>query len=410
MERVLVSRQPIFRADMNEIGYELLFSDDETDTSLSSDGTQTTSNILANTFMDIGLDQVVGNRFAFINFDRNFILSNYCDSLPQERVVLELPKTVEPDTEIIKKLERLRAAGYRIALDGSLCTKSLEILRLAHFAKIDLGENDWQTTEKSVKTIFNKFPPIRLIAEGVETREQFVACKDIGFHCFQGQFFCRPQFVRGRRLPVSRLAAVRLMTKLNDSETDLKELESTISQDVALTYKLLRYINSATFSLRTPVTSVGHALVLMGEQRIRTWASLILLSSFDDKSRDLMITATARARMGKNLAVALGLPNPDRMFFTGLLSVLDGLLDQPMDAILPSLPLDREITDALLSQSGSLGAILHCVLEYERRNWSGAESAAQLPVGSIREAYQESLAWSLNTFHSVSASQLQPTH
>jgi c-di-GMP phosphodiesterase len=409
MERVLVSRQPIYRADMGEVGYELLFCDDGMD-SPASDTEYAPQDILLNTFMDLGLDQVVGNKLAFINFDRSLILGTYCESLPPERVVLEIPKTVTPDMEVVKRLEKLRAAGYRIALDASLCNESAEILRLANFAKVDLDASDWPATERSVASIFAKYPPIRLIAERVETREQFVACKGIGFDCFQGQFFCRPQFVRGRRVPVSRLAAVQLIAKVNNPDTDLKELERILSQDVALTYKLLRYINSATYSLRTPVNSIGHAIMLVGQEKIRTWASLILLSSFDDKSRDLMITSSARARMCENLAIALGMPSPDRVFFAGLLSVLDGLLDQPMETILPTLPLEREIAEALQYQTGSIGAVLHCVLEYEKRNWAEAQSAANLSVSSLRDVYQKSLAWSLTTCSGVAASQLQPTH
>lgn len=409
MERVLVSRQPIYRGDMGELGYELLFCDDES-AAPSCDTEHAAPDLLLNTFMDLGLDQVVGNKLAFINFDRNLILGTYCESLPQERVVIEIPKTVTPDPDIVKRLEKLRAAGYRIALDGSLCSESPEILRLANFAKVDLNASDWHTTERSVASIFNKYPPIRLIAERVETREQFVACKDIGFDCFQGQFFCRPQFVRGRRVAVSRLAAIQLIAKVNNADTDLKELERILSQDVALTYKLLRYINSAAFSLRAPVTSIGHAIMLIGQEKIRTWASLIMLSTFDDKSRDLMIASSARARMCENLAIALGMPSPDRMFFAGLLSVLDGLLDQPMETIVPTLPLDRDVADALLSQKGSIGAVLRCVLEYEKRNWAEAQSATSLSVSSLRDVYQKSLAWSLTTCSGVAASQLQPTH
>jgi EAL and modified HD-GYP domain-containing signal transduction protein len=394
---------------MGEVGYELLFCDDG-GASPSSDTEHAPPDILLNTFMDIGLDQVVGTKLAFINFDRSLILGNYCESLPQERVVLEIPKTVTLDSDIVKRLEKLRASGYRIALDGSLCNESAGILRLANFAKVDVNSCDFHTTELAVATIFSKYPPLRLIAERVETREQFVACKDIGFDCFQGQFFCRPQFVRGRRLPVSRLAAVQLIAKVNNADTDIKELERILSQDVALTYKLLRYINSAAYSLRTPINSIGHAIMLLGQEKIRTWASLILLSGFDDKSRDLMITSSARARMCEDLAIALGMASPDRFFFTGLLSVLDGLLDQPMETILPSLPLDPEIADALLSQKGDMGAVLRCVLEYEKRNWTEAQSATNLSVSSLRDVYQKSLAWSLAMVNGVAASQLQPTH
>ncbi len=244
--------------------------------------------------------------------------------------------------------------------------------------------------------------PVQLIAEKVETAEQFGKCRELGFDYFQGHLFCRPQLMQGRKIPVSRLAAMRLIVKLNAAEVNVDELQKTISEDVTLTYKLLRYINSAMHSLARNVTSIRHAIMLVGQEKIRTWASLILLSSVEGKARDLVLTGAVRGRMCEDLAMTLGLPNPDRMFLVGLLSVLDGLLDQPMEEILASVPLDPPITDALRCQKGALGAVLRSVLEYEKRNWNCAESAANLPRETMSNSYQKSLAWSLTTLKSVS--------
>ena len=313
MERVLVSRQPIYRADMAELGYELLFRDSETENASCSDGDQATAEVILKTCMDIGLDALVGQSTAFINFDRNLILGNYCECLPRDRVVLELVEAVKPDAALLARLKALRAAGYRLALDNFLVTDlSSALLELASFVKIDLLANDWSAVKQALAAVRKHSP--KLIAKKVETREQFSTCKVLGFDYFQGYFFCRPQLVEGRRLPVTRLATVRLITKLNNPDIEVKELEQAIGQDVSLSYKLLRYINSAACSLSRPVNSIGHAIVLLGQQQIRTWASLILFSKFDDKPRDIGVTGAVRGKMCEYLAPALGFQRPDKLF------------------------------------------------------------------------------------------------
>src|SRR5215813_4503269 len=263
MERVLVSRQPIFSENMAELGYELLFRNSDKDQASFSDGDEATAEVIINTFMDIGLDAMVGRRMAFINFDRNLILGNYCDCLPRDRVVLELLEKGAPDAALITKLQALHTAGYWIALDDFVAKESSRtLLELAHFVKIDLTTNDWSAVERSLAVV--RKHPAKVIAKKVETREQFNTCKVLGFDYFQGYFFCRPQLVEGRRLPVSRLATAPLITKLNNPGVDLKELEQAIGLDVALSDKLLRYVNSAAYSLAKPVNSIGHAITLVG--------------------------------------------------------------------------------------------------------------------------------------------------
>ncbi len=401
MERVLVSRQPIYRADMAELGYELLFRDSETENASCSDGDQATAEVILKTCMDIGLDALVGQSTAFINFDRNLILGNYCECLPRDRVVLELVEAVKPDAALLARLKALRAAGYRLALDNFLVTDlSSALLELASFVKIDLLANDWSAVKQALAAVRKHSP--KLIAKKVETREQFSTCKVLGFDYFQGYFFCRPQLVEGRRLPVTRLATVRLITKLNNPDIEVKELEQAIGQDVSLSYKLLRYINSAACSLSRPVNSIGHAIVLLGQQQIRTWASLILFSKFDDKPRDIGVTGAVRGKMCEYLAPALGFQRPDKLFVVGLLSVLDALLNQPLDQILPTLPLEADIVDALLYRSGRLGSALECVLEYEKHNWREAQAAVNIKEDLIRDAYRKAVGWSLSTLNGFS--------
>ncbi len=401
MERVLVSRQPIYRADKSELGYELLFRSNN-DFASVSDGDQATAEVIVNAFMEIGLDELVGRHLAFINFDRNLILGGYCECLPRERVVLEILETIKPDAALIKKLRELRGMGYRVALHDFLCSKPYyALLDVADFVKFDLLATHRPSLESSVNAV-RKYP-VQLIAEKVETNEQFDKCKSLGFDYFQGYFFCRPQLMEGRSVPVSRLATIRLVTKLNNPNVEVGELELAIRQDVSLSFKLLRFINSAIFSLQRTVTSIRHAIMLLGQEHIRQWASLILFSTFEEKSREIIVTGAVRARMCEHLGKVLGLPNPDRLFLVGLFSVLDSILGQPMQPIVASLPLSSEIVDALLDQRGKLGAILRCVLEYERRNWDKAQSAINLDKEVLAEAYRKSVGWALSTLNGFSS-------
>jgi EAL and modified HD-GYP domain-containing signal transduction protein len=201
-------------------------------------------------------------------------------------------------------------------------------------------------------------------------------------------------------VPVNRLATIRLITNLNNPNIDVKELAQTIGQDVTLTYKLLRYINSAAVALTREITSIPHAMMLVGQRQIRTWASLILYSSFTDESREIVTTGAVRARMCEQLAAALGMPEPDRLFLVGLLSVMDGVLNQLIEDVVPSLSLQEDIADALLEHNEPLGAVLQPVLEYEKRNWHAARSAVDLDDDIINEAYRTSVAWSWSTLDS----------
>jgi c-di-GMP phosphodiesterase len=396
-DRVLLSRQPIYHTDMTVLGYELLFRNGGGEVAAVEDGAHATATVIVNGLMEIGLDEMVGQHLAFINFERKLLLlEKYCESLPRDRVVIEILESVEPDARMLKRLEQLRAKGYKLALDDFVCSDAYApLLEFANFVKLDLLANDWAGIDRAMNMI-GKYP-VQLIAEKVEARDQVEKAKEKGFSYFQGYFFCRPQNLSGKQLPVNRLATIRLLTQLNSPDIKIEELEKTISQDVALSYKLLRYINSAMCSLDRHVESIRHATILVGLERMRTWANLIVFSRFEDTPHDILVTGAIRARMCELLATALRLSHPERYFLVGLFSVLDAILSRPMEEVLPALTLSDELNSALLHHLGELGSVLECVQSYERREWS-APAGLSLDRDSIEAAYRDALTWSAAAF------------
>jgi len=328
------------------------------------------------------------------------LLSNHCESLPPARVVLEILEDVEPDKVLLKRLEQLRSKGYRIALDDFVCDQPASpFLEFADFVKIDLSITDWPVIEQTAEAL-SKYP-LGLIAEKVETREQFNRCQKLGLPYFQGYFFCRPQNMTGRTLPINRMAAIGLLTQINNPNIQIHELEDAIGQNVALSYKLLRYINSAICGLDREVDSIRQATMLVGLEKMRVWANLIVLSGFDDNPRDLIVTGGVRARMCEKIAEALHLPHPERCFLVGLLSVLDAILDRPLDHILASLSLSSDVVEALLHQNNRLGQILESVRAYERKDWGAVSASLNLEEETVRLIYVDALAWSMRTLSEV---------
>jgi EAL and modified HD-GYP domain-containing signal transduction protein len=392
-DRVLLSRQPIYRSDMSVLGYELLFRDSDKDAASFSDGKQATAQVIVSALMEIGMDQMVGRHLAFINFERQLLMGNYGEALPPERVVLEVLESIEPDAALLKKLEQLRTRGYRIALDDFVLGEPyLPMLEFANFVKMDLCSTDWPSIER-VASMAGQHQ-FELIAEKVEQRDQVDRCKEFGFRYFQGYFFCRPQNIGGKQLPANRVATMRLLSQLNNADVRIDELVQTISHDVSLSFRLLRYINSAMCGISRTVESIRHATVLVGLDRMRMWASLIVFSGFDDTSRDVVVAGAIRARMCELIATALRFPQPEQYFLVGMFSVLDAALDRPMEEVVSMLSLAPEISAALLKHQGNLGSVLHCVQAYERRDWTDAQASVQLVQHLIEQTYVEALSWS----------------
>jgi EAL and modified HD-GYP domain-containing signal transduction protein len=385
---------------MEVFGYELLFRDRESNHAEFRDEDEATAQVIVNTFMEIGLQEMVRDRRACINVSPKFLLSDFCEALPADRVILELVDPDEYRPPLLKRLHRLVEIGYQIAVDHGLSKRFPELLEHAAIVKFDVPLHNWTTIERHLEEIDRS--RIKLAAERVENGDQFQFCKNAGFDYFQGYYFCRPELVRATPLPLSRLTTLRLIGKLHDPNVDIDELEQAIRQDLSLSYKLLRYVGSAACSVRGQIKSIRHAAVLAGMNRLKIWAGLILFSGIEVHMSELTTGAVMRARMCEKLAEAMNLSqSADRCFIVGLFSVLDAMLGRPMEEIVESLNLEPEINAALIRREGNIGEILRCVLAYERRDWENAR-CGKLDQEAIRGAYVKAMAWSIRTLNGFS--------
>ena len=310
----------------------------------------------------------------------------------QDRMVLEVLEDIELDTAVLNGIQRLKQQGYTIALDDFIFHPHLEpLVQVADIVKLDLFAFENGGLAEHVQRL-SKYP-VKLLAEKVETHEVYQQCIELGFDYFQGYFFCKPNIIVGQRTPANRLALLNLLNKLSDLEATVDSLENLISQDVTLSYRLLRYINSSNYALGKTIDSVKHAIMLLGMETVRSLAYLIIVSSVEDKPFELFVTALIRAHMCELLAVELGEKNAAPIYFTvGLFSVIDAIMDKPMQEVLDQLPLNDDICTALIEQHGRMGEALHCAIAYERGEWDEVEYQ-NISDQKIRDVYLKSLSW-----------------
>ena len=381
MPQVFIARQPIFDLQLDVVGYELLFRGANENVAVFSDHDEATSTVVLNTFTEMGLDSVVGDRRAWINVTRDFLLGGLTRIIPRGRVVLELLEDQVVDDALINALEDHRARGYSIALDDYSWSDALEpALEHADIIKLDVLGRDSAAVEADIARLAGR--GLTLLAEKVETREDHERCLELGFTLFQGYFFCKPERMEARGVAPNRLSILQLVAALQDPTIEISQLEVLVSRDIALSYRLLRYINSAFFGLRREVDSIGRALMLLGIENVKRWATLSIFASVDEKPRELIETALVRARFCE----LAGEGNRDQLFTLGLFSVVDALMDAPMENVLESMPFPDEMRAALTERSGPKGELLAAALSYERGEFIP-------PVDEFGDAYVEAIAW-----------------
>lgn len=392
MEDIFLARQPIYNRKLEVAGYELLYRDNEPDSANFSDASHASSRLIINTFIGLGLENIVGSNPAYINLTDDFFINDQPIPMTSEQVVLEISGSHLPNDQVMAGLRDLSGKGYRIALDDFIYREDLApLLELANVVKLDLAVLGYKgiTEQASLCRRHN----MQLLAEKVETPEDLAFCTDLGIDLFQGYFFCKPQLMRGRAEPANRAVIMQLLSQLQKPDIDMHELEKVIIQDVALTYKLLRYLNCASYALRREIDSVRDALILIGTNTVKKWAVLLLMSSYaDSKPKELITMAMVRARMCELLAERFGVTNPDMAFTVGLFSTLDAVMDTPMEELLDTISLNSEIKFALLSNEGLLGQLLRQVLRYEMGDWMKMDTAMAATQDYAR-AYLDSVYW-----------------
>lgn len=400
MSEIYVGRQPIYDRDLRVVGYELLYRrDPNINRADFSDVDQACSQVLLDTLVEVGVENLVGKHMAFMNLSNSFLVGNYQIPVPHKQVVVEVLEDVVVDTALIERLETLQEQGFTIALDDFIYNDSLKpLLKLAHIVKVDILQLSRHELAEYVTLL--KHHGIKSLAEKVETHEEFEYCMKLGFDYFQGYFFCRPKIVHGRTIAANRLALIELLAKINSPEADFRELSQIIRRDVALSYKVLRLINSAYYSLPSRVSSIEQALMYLGLKNLTNLISLIKLAKIDEKPSELTVTAMVRGRMCEEIAEKLREPSSQQFFTVGLFSALDALLDAPMQEVLTLLPLSDEVNAALLTRDGRLGEVLSATLAYERAEWEGVKVAG-LTGQDISFAYFSAVAWADNLSRSL---------
>ena len=393
-DAILLARQPILDGGEHVRGHELLFRTATGGPPIAVDPERATSHVLVAAAGDLDIATLTGGLPAWINVTRAFLLT--FDPLPLDppQFVIELLEGQELDDELIARLRRLRAEGHTIALDdfdpfaAAPGGNAEALLELATYVKLDVRALADGFAAASRAAIARG---LVVVAEKVETREERDRCAAAGATLFQGYFFEKPRLVVGRPVPTGPLARLQTAVALQ-TEDDRDAIAATIVTDPGLSVRLLRFANSAAVGGRSKVTSVKDALVLLGARPVRQWALLVLLSELGAARPALIAAALLRARVCERLAQEWGAADPDAFFAVGLLSVVDALLDQPIDAVLSTLPLAAPVQDALLHQQGEMGEALELAIAVEH-----GERLAEAPS----DAPADALVWSDQTLRGL---------
>jgi len=364
-----LGRQPILDRQGDTVAYELLFRSGRVNAAVVSSHHQATVHVLARAFSELGVANTLGDLMGFINFDAELLASEIAELLPPDRVVLELLEHVEITPEVVEDCRRLHAKGFRFALDDItvLNPSHKAILPYISYVKVDVLQLD----EAAITTLTQQLKPfkLKLLAEKVETQEQADFCAKVGFELFQGYFFAHPQMLLGKAVQHSNVHLLHLL-KLVFADSELVDLENVFKQDPKLTYNLIRLVNSVAMGLRSPIASVGQAIMMLGRKQLQRWLTLL---SFAHKANGkfpnpLVTLAACRGKSMEFLAREGGQSRElqDQAYMTGMMSLMEVLLEIPLAQVVEELNLSAEIRDAILRRQGYLGRLLTLVEAVER--------------------------------------------
>ncbi len=386
-ETILIGRQAILDRDLEVFAYELLYRDASGQSNIT-DGDQASSRTLLNAFLDIGLDRITGPHKAFINLTRHFFVDTAPIPFDPDQVVLEILEDVKVDNALLTGIARLAEQGFVLAMDDyDFQAELAPILPLVKFIKVEINDDNLPKLAARMPAL--QATGAKLLAEKVETAEQFEQLKTFGFDYFQGYFFAKPNLVKSDRVSENGAMVMELMARLNDPDVSMTEVVKLVSRDPGLSFKILRYINSAAVGLRTEVDSIQRAVVLMGLQRIRAWASLFAMAGLNGRPTEILNLGLLRANLCERLCRLCGTGEPETAYTVGLLSILDAIMARPMSDLLKELPLPNEIKRAISDHDGDYGKILHIATKLERHEAPNGHCDGATP-DQLVEAYAAS--------------------
>ncbi|MBI5936859.1 MAG: HDOD domain-containing protein [Betaproteobacteria bacterium] len=392
-----LARQPIVDGEHRLIAYELLFR--QTAASLCADvrdPLQAGVEVISSTLC-LGTDWLLQGSLAFINLDESTLMSEYITLLPQEHVVFEILETVKVSPVLVARIQELRQRGFRFALDDFVCLPEYQVLMpLVDYIKLDVLEQPPEKTVEIIRHVSSIYKG-KLLAEKVETREMFELCKAEGIEYFQGYYFAHPENIANKTIKPTQVTVLELMNRVRVCE-DLKELEEPLRRDAALTFRLLRFVNSASFSLAREVHNIRQALAVIGLNSLYRWLSLLLVSASDSQTASLLArTAVNRGRICELLGEGrVGRHEQEDLFIVGLFSLLDVLMEMPMAEVLERTPLAGPVKEALLHRQGRYASYLSLAEACEKQDFEKVELLAgelECSPADVNAAQLKALAW-----------------
>jgi len=396
---VYVGRQPILDRGWNLAGYELLFRSSPANFCDSTDDFSATSQVIVNAVLGFGLDRLLGGKLAFIKFDRPLLLGDWTTLLPPDKVVIEILETVPPDQEVLSACHKLQQQGYALALDN--CREDGRTAEFAPFVdilKVDFQQTSPADQERMVQS-YQKFK-IRMVAEKVEAEAEFRRASLLGYDYFQGFFFASPTVLHTSRVPASQMSGLRLVKQMQRQDLDLRAIEELIRHDISFSHSLLTYLNSAAFHWSDRIESIRQELILLGSDGIRKWVWMASLPSLAQNRPPVLVAQVLmRGRFCEVIAgfakLSLGGADP---FLVGMFSLLDAILQRPLEGILDELNIAANIRNTLLAGNDAdpLSLVLRIVKAYELGDFRQVDAAARLirlSADDLSTCYLDSLSW-----------------
>lgn len=392
---LFVARQPILDQNQETYGYEILFRSGAENVFNAEDGDQASMSVIDTSFFQLGLGKMTGGKKAFINCTRNLLLNQYIDLLPKDDAVIEILEDITPDQEVVEACYRLKNAGYTIALDDFEYTPDYDpLIATASIIKVDfLALSSAERMEMA-----ERFLPmgIILLAEKVETQPEFEEAKEMGYTLFQGYFFSKPTLLSSFKPPEIKVVKLQLLREVNQIDFSVRHAEDIIKHDPSLAAKLLRYINSSFFGVRNEVQSIRQALALLGQKTVRKWISIQVLSSIgDEKPSELLIQTVVRAMLCQLIAPLIRCQE-DELFMLGMFSLLDALMEQPMEELLQEMPISDQLKAALTGEPSRYRLVLQLVEAFEKADWENlSEVAAELEIKEelLPDLHAKAIEW-----------------
>ncbi|MGE7943302.1 EAL and HDOD domain-containing protein [Lysinibacillus xylanilyticus] len=407
---VFIGRQPIFNLHEQIVAYELLYRSKNVNTFPKVDPDAATIDVLVNSFLSIGIEEVTKGKPSFVNFTENLLMSQINEYLNPSQVVIEILEDVPLTPQLVERVIELKSYGFTIALDDFILNDEVqvydELFAYIDYIKVDFLLSPLLERMEIENKVKENFPHIKLLAEKVETRNQFEVAKHSGYELFQGYFFEQPEIIKATDIPANTIQYLYIITLLKEEEPNIQLLAENIERDISLTYKLLQMVNNSEKRSKSKVRSIKQAIVLLGVSNLRKWIYLLAMREIDmnadnDIFKEVMRTSLFRAKVCEKLAKLSYKKNFSEYFLVGMFSLIDTLLQRPMNVILQQLPFSEAISETILGNPTEMTPYLEFSIALDKLDWSSLEVLApqlNFDLTNIDLLYQEAMEWAEKSF------------